>query len=118
VCREEVSPRPMRIDMCSSVCVTCVCVRACACATGAFMATNLLAHSRLFQAGIGRSGAYNRLLTPFGFQSEERTLWEAPEVYMKMSPFANADKIDAPLLLLHGAEDNNPGTTRVFVRTV
>jgi len=77
---------------------------------GAFMATNLLAHSRLFKAGIGRSGAYNRLLTPFGFQSEERTLWEAPEVYMKMSPFANADKIDTPLLLLHGAEDNNPGT--------
>eukprot|EP00802_Teleaulax_amphioxeia_P004870 Tamp_04874.p1 GENE.Tamp_04874~~Tamp_04874.p1 ORF type:complete len:973 (-),score=164.66 Tamp_04874:223-2871(-) len=77
---------------------------------GAFMATNLLAHSRLFQAGIGRSGAYNRLLTPFGFQSEERTLWEAPEVYMKMSPFAQADKIDTPLLLLHGAQDNNPGT--------
>ena len=79
---------------------------------GAFMACNLLAHSRIFRAGIGRSGAYNRLLTPFGFQSEERTLWEAPEVYMKMSPFANADKIDAPLLLFHGAEDNNPGGQR------
>lgn len=76
---------------------------------GAFMACNLLAHSGIFRAGIGRSGAYNRLLTPFGFQSEERTLWEAPEVYVRMSPFANADKIDAPLLLFHGAEDNNPG---------
>ena len=77
---------------------------------GAFMTANLLAHSDLFCAGIGRSGAYNRTLTPFGFQCEERTLWEAPEVYVAMSSFVHADKIDAPLLLIHGAADNNSGT--------
>jgi dipeptidyl aminopeptidase/acylaminoacyl peptidase len=77
---------------------------------GAFMTANLLAHSRRFKAGIGRSGAYNRLLTPFGFQSEERTLWEAPDTYVTMSPFMHADKVEAPLLLLHGESDNNPGT--------
>jgi dipeptidyl aminopeptidase/acylaminoacyl peptidase len=77
---------------------------------GAFMTANLLAHSDLFRAGLARSGAYNRTLTPFGFQSERRTLWEAPEVYLKVSPFMYADKIKAPLLLIHGAADNNPGT--------
>jgi dipeptidyl aminopeptidase/acylaminoacyl peptidase len=77
---------------------------------GAFMTANLLAHSDLFRAGIARSGAYNRTLTPFGFQSERRTLWEAPEMYVKVSPFMNAHKIKAPLLLIHGAADNNPGT--------
>lgn len=77
---------------------------------GAFMTANLLAHSDLFRAGIARSGAYNRSLTPFGFQNEERTYWEAPEVYFKMSPFAYADKIKTPLLLIHGEADNNEGT--------
>ncbi|OWK41951.1 prolyl oligopeptidase family serine peptidase [Fimbriiglobus ruber] len=77
---------------------------------GAFMTANLLAHSDLFRAGIARSGAYNRTLTPFGFQNERRTFWEAPEVYGKMSPFNHADKINKPLLLVHGAADNNPGT--------
>ncbi|MCS6866267.1 MAG: prolyl oligopeptidase family serine peptidase [Gemmataceae bacterium] len=77
---------------------------------GAFMTANLLAHTNLFQAGIARSGAYNRTLTPFGFQNERRTFWEAPEVYGKMSPFYHADKIKTPLLLIHGAADNNPGT--------
>lgn len=77
---------------------------------GAFMTANLLAHSNLFAAGIARSGAFNRTLTPFGFQSEERTLWETPETYIKMSPFMNADKINAPLLLIHGEADNNSGT--------
>ena len=77
---------------------------------GAFMTANLLAHSGLFAAGIARSGAFNRTLTPFGFQSEERTFWEAPDVYMKMSPFTHADKIKAPLLLIHGEADNNSGT--------
>jgi len=78
---------------------------------GAFMAANLLAHCPdLFAAAIARSGAYNRTLTPFGFQSEERTLWEAPETYMKMSPYLLADKIKRPLLLVHGEEDNNTGT--------
>lgn len=77
---------------------------------GAFMTANLLAHSDLFAAGIARSGAYNRTLTPFGFQSEERTLWQAPEVYATMAPFNHADKIKTPLLLVHGAADNNPGT--------
>ncbi len=77
---------------------------------GAFMTANLLAHSDVFAAGIARSGAYNRTLTPFGFQSEERTFWEAPQLYLDMSPFAHADRIDEPLLLIHGADDNNPGT--------
>jgi dipeptidyl aminopeptidase/acylaminoacyl peptidase len=77
---------------------------------GAFMTANLLAHSQLFQAGIARSGAYNRTLTPFGFQAEERTLWEATDVYNEMSPFLQADQIDEPLLLIHGQMDNNPGT--------
>ncbi|MFN8256891.1 MAG: prolyl oligopeptidase family serine peptidase [Bacteroidales bacterium] len=77
---------------------------------GAFMTANLLAHSDLFAAGIARSGAYNRSLTPFGFQSEERTYWQAQDIYIKMSPFNYADKIMAPLLLIHGDADNNPGT--------
>ncbi len=77
---------------------------------GAFMTANLLAHSDLFKAGIARSGAYNRTLTPFGFQNEERTYWQAPEVYNKMSPFSYADKIKTPLLLIHGEADNNSGT--------
>ncbi|MEO7028300.1 MAG: prolyl oligopeptidase family serine peptidase [Acidobacteriaceae bacterium] len=77
---------------------------------GAFMTANLLAHSNLFRAGIARSGAYNRSLTPFGFQNEERTYWQAPDVYYKMSPFAYADKIKTPILLIHGEADDNTGT--------
>jgi dipeptidyl aminopeptidase/acylaminoacyl peptidase len=77
---------------------------------GAFMTANLLAHSDLFRAGVARSGAYNRTLTPFGFQSERRTLWEAPEIYLKMSPLLVADKINEPILLIHGEADNNAGT--------
>ncbi|RYZ25484.1 MAG: S9 family peptidase, partial [Chitinophagaceae bacterium] len=77
---------------------------------GAFMTANLLAHTNLFKAGIARSGAYNRTLTPFGFQNEERTYWQAPELYYEMSPFSYADKIKTPLLLIHGEADNNPGT--------
>ncbi|HEY6139808.1 MAG TPA: prolyl oligopeptidase family serine peptidase, partial [Thermoanaerobaculia bacterium] len=77
---------------------------------GAFMTANLLAHSDLFRAGIARSGAYNRTLTPFSFQSEERTYWEAQETYTKMSPFTYADKINEPLLLIHGIDDDNTGT--------
>ncbi len=77
---------------------------------GAFMTGNLLAHCDLFDAGIARSGAYNRTLTPFGFQSERRTLWEAPEIYFKISPFMHADKINEPILLIHGEADNNSGT--------
>lgn len=77
---------------------------------GAFMTANLLAHSDLFKAGIARSGAYNRTLTPFGFQQEERSYWEAPEVYFNMSPFSYADKIKEPILLVHGEADNNSGT--------
>ncbi|MEJ7767086.1 MAG: prolyl oligopeptidase family serine peptidase [Chitinophagaceae bacterium] len=77
---------------------------------GAFMTANLLAHTRLFKAGIARSGAYNRTLTPFGFQAEERTYWQAPEVYYKMSPFNYADSIKTPLLMIHGEADNNSGT--------
>lgn len=77
---------------------------------GAFMTGNLLAHSDLFAAGIARSGAYNRTLTPFGFQAEERTYWQAPEVYFNMSPFSFADKVNEPILLIHGEADNNSGT--------
>lgn len=77
---------------------------------GAFMTANLLSHSNLFAAGIARSGAYNRTLTPFGFQREERTYWDAPEIYNDMSPFMHADKMKTPLLLVHGEADNNSGT--------
>ena len=77
---------------------------------GAFMTANLLAHSDLFCCGIARSGAYNRSLTPFGFQNEERTFWEAPEIYFAMSPFMHAQKINEPILLIHGKDDNNSGT--------
>lgn len=77
---------------------------------GAFMTANLLTHSNLFACGIARSGAYNRTLTPFGFQSEQRNYWDVPEVYNTMSPFMNANKMKTPLLLTHGEADNNPGT--------
>lgn len=77
---------------------------------GAFMTANLLAHSRLFAAGIAESGAYNRTLTPFGFQNERRNYWEAPDIYNRMSPFMNADKVKDPILLIHGMADNNSGT--------
>lgn len=77
---------------------------------GAFMTANLLAHTNLFKAGIARSGAYNRTLTPFGFQNEDRTYWENPDLYHAMSPFTYANKIKTPLLLVHGDADNNTGT--------
>jgi dipeptidyl aminopeptidase/acylaminoacyl peptidase len=77
---------------------------------GAFMTANLLAHSDIFRAGIARSGAYNRSLTPFGFQNERRTFWEVPDIYMRMSPFAHAHKVNEPILLIHGEADNNSGT--------
>jgi len=77
---------------------------------GAFMTANLLAHTKLFKAGIARSGAYNRSLTPFGFQNEDRTYWQAPDLYNDMSPFQHADKIKTPILLVHGELDNNTGT--------
>jgi dipeptidyl aminopeptidase/acylaminoacyl peptidase len=77
---------------------------------GAFMTANLLTHSNLFACGIARSGAYNRTLTPFGFQSEQRNYWDVPDVYNTMSPFMNAHKMKTPMLLVHGDADNNPGT--------
>jgi dipeptidyl aminopeptidase/acylaminoacyl peptidase len=77
---------------------------------GAFMTANLLAHTNLFKAGIARSGAYNRTLTPFGFQNEDRTYWDDPKLYYDMSPFSFADKIKTPILLIHGDADDNPGT--------
>ena len=77
---------------------------------GAFMTANLLAHSDLFRAGIARSGAYNRTLTPFGFQNERRTIWDAPDLYLKVSPFMFASKINEPLLMIHGEADDNTGT--------
>lgn len=77
---------------------------------GAFMVANLLAHSDLFKAGIARSGAYNRTLTPFGFQGEERSFWEGQSTYASMSPFFHAEKINEPMLMIHGKEDPNSGT--------
>ena len=77
---------------------------------GAFMTANLLAHTSLFKAGIARSGAYNRTLTPFGFQNEDRTYWQAPQLYFEMSPFSYANNIKTPILLIHGDSDDNPGT--------
>lgn len=77
---------------------------------GAFMTANLLAHTDLFAAGLARSGAYNRTFTPFGFQAEERTYWQAPEVYYQMSPFSFANRIKTPILLIHGMDDENSGT--------
>ncbi len=77
---------------------------------GAFMTANLLTHSKLFKAGIARSGAYNRTLTPFGFQAEPRNYWQAQDIYTKMSPFTYADKMKTPMLLIHGEADNNTGT--------
>ena len=74
------------------------------------MTANLLAHSDIFRAGIARSGAYNRTLTPFSFQNERRSFWEVPQVYARMSPFMYADKINEPILLTHGEADNNSGT--------
>lgn len=78
---------------------------------GALMTANLVAHSDLFRAGVATSGSYNKTLTAFGFQSERRSVWEAPDVYLKVSPFFFADKLKTPLLIVHGAEDANPGTT-------
>ena len=77
---------------------------------GAFMAVNLLAHTNLFAAGIARNGAYNRSLTPFGFQQERRSYWDAMHTYTQISPFTHVPKISAPLLIIHGAEDSNQGT--------
>ena len=78
---------------------------------GALMTVNLVAHSDLFRAGVATSGSYNKTLTPFGFQNERRSVWEAPDVYLKVSPFFFADKMKTPLLIMHGDEDANPGTT-------
>jgi dipeptidyl aminopeptidase/acylaminoacyl peptidase len=78
---------------------------------GALMTANLVAHSDLFRAGVATSGSYNKTLTPFGFQNERRSVWEATDVYLKVSPFFSADKFKTPLLLMHGDEDANPGTT-------
>jgi dipeptidyl aminopeptidase/acylaminoacyl peptidase len=78
---------------------------------GALMTANLVAHSDLFRAGAATSGSYNKTLTPFGFQNERRSVWEASDVYLKVSPFFFADKLKTPLLIVHGAEDANPGTT-------
>ncbi len=83
---------------------------------GAFMTANLLSHSDVFRAGIARSGAFNRTLTPFGFQSEPRTFWEAPEIYFRMSPFMHAHQVNEPILLIHGIVDNNSGTFPVQSR--
>lgn len=80
---------------------------------GALMTVNLVAHSDLFRAGVATSGSYNKTLTPFGFQNERRSVWEAPDVYMRVSPFFSADKLKVPLLIMHGAEDANPGTTPI-----
>ena len=78
---------------------------------GAMMTANLVAHTDLFRAGVATSGAYNKTLTPFGFQNERRSVWKALDVYLKVSPYFFVDKLEAPLLLIHGDDDANPGTT-------
>ncbi|MEM5426242.1 MULTISPECIES: alpha/beta hydrolase family protein [Paraburkholderia] len=78
---------------------------------GALMTANLLVHSNLFRAGVATSGAYNKTLTPCGFQNERRTVWQAQDIYLKTSPFFYADRLKTPLLIVHGADDANPGTT-------
>jgi len=78
---------------------------------GALMTANLLAHSNLFRAGVATSGSYNKTLTPFGFQNERRSVWQAEDVYLKVSPFFYADQLKTPLLIVHGMDDANPGTT-------
>src|SRR6185369_2076641 len=80
---------------------------------GALMTANLIAHTTLFRAGVATSGSYNKTLTPFGFQNERRSVWKAPDVYRKVSPFFFANKMRAPLLIVHGSDDANPGTTRL-----
>jgi dipeptidyl aminopeptidase/acylaminoacyl peptidase len=85
---------------------------------GAMMTANLVAHSDLFRAGVATSGAYNKTLTPFGFQNERRSVWEATDMYLKVSPFFSADKIKTPLLLMHGSEDANPGTIPMQSKTL
>jgi dipeptidyl aminopeptidase/acylaminoacyl peptidase len=80
---------------------------------GALMTVNLVAHSDLFRAGVATSGSYNKTLTPFGFQNEQRSVWEATDVYLKVSPFFSADKMKTPILLMHGTDDANPGTTPI-----
>jgi len=75
------------------------------------MTANLIGHSDLFRAGVATSGSYNKTLTAFGFQNERRSVWDARDVYLKVSPFFVADKLKTPLLIVHGAEDANPGTT-------
>jgi dipeptidyl aminopeptidase/acylaminoacyl peptidase len=77
---------------------------------GAFMTANLLSHTNIFRAGVARSGAYNRTLTPFGFQGEERDYWKAQGLYTAMSPFTHADRVKTPILLVHGMADDNQGT--------
>jgi dipeptidyl aminopeptidase/acylaminoacyl peptidase len=77
------------------------------------MTANLIAHTDLFRAGVATSGAYNKTLTPFGFQSERRSVWNAPNVYLKVSPFFFANKVKLPLLIMHGTDDANPGTTPI-----
>ena len=85
---------------------------------GALMTVNLVAHSGLFRAGVATSGSYNKTLVPFGFQNERRSVWEAQDVYLKVSPFFSADKVKVPLLLMHGADDANPGTKPVESRAL
>jgi dipeptidyl aminopeptidase/acylaminoacyl peptidase len=85
---------------------------------GAMMTANLVAHSDLFRAGVATSGAYNKVLTPFGFQNERRSVWEARDVYLKVSPYFYADKLKTPLLIVHGEEDANPGTTPLQAKTL
>ena len=80
---------------------------------GGLMVANLLAHSDLFQAGIARSGSHNKTMQPFGFQSERRSLFEARDAYIQLSPTFFADQVDEPVLVIHGKEDSNPGTLTI-----
>jgi dipeptidyl aminopeptidase/acylaminoacyl peptidase len=80
---------------------------------GGLMVANLLAHTDLFRAGIARSGSHNKTMQPFGFQSERRSLFEARDVYIQLSPTFFADQVNEPVLVIHGNADSNPGTLTI-----
>lgn len=80
---------------------------------GAFSTANAMVHTPFFKAGIAGDGMYNRTLTPNGFQSERRDLWEGQDTYLEMSPMLHVDQMQGALLMYHGMEDQNVGTAPI-----
>ena len=80
---------------------------------GAFTTANALVHTPFFKAGIAGDGMYNRTLTPNGFQSERRDLWDGQSTYLEVSPMLYVDQMQGALLMYHGMEDQNVGTTLI-----